>query len=224
MLKKHEHVSPAELTQSSSRVFQRHGLRLSVRLENIYWDQLQELADTDAISLNSLIFQVTGNLAPSVNRTAALRTYCIYRMRQEMVLTSMQTGNIDLAAIITACPVPVMILTPERKIAAYNPAFVEQILPSQDGTPGKEVRAPLRLTFSRPFNQIVKQIIDHPRSIIGGQIGFTANDRHQQRRVRYALADRSRRENSFIVVFIEFNVPESAQSGPSAQSGEPVRP
>ena len=75
MLKKHEHVSAVELTQSSSRVFQRDGLRLSVRLENIYWDQLQELADTDAISLNSLIFQVTSNLAPSVNKTAALRVF-----------------------------------------------------------------------------------------------------------------------------------------------------
>lgn len=209
MLKKHEHVSAAELTQSSSRVFQKDGQRLSVRLENIYWDQLQELAETDAISLNSLVFQVTSNLGSSVNKTAALRTYCIYRLRQEMVLTSIRTGNIDLAAIITACPVPVMILTPERKIAAYNPAFVEQILPSQHGTPGKETRAPLRLTFSRPFNQIVKQIVDNPRSIIGGQIGFTADDKHQQRRVRYALADRSRREDSFIVVFIEFNVPDA---------------
>ncbi|MGI9463379.1 MAG: hypothetical protein ACR2OM_05545, partial [Aestuariivirgaceae bacterium] len=79
-------------------------------------------------------------------------------------------------------------------------------------TPGKETRAPLRLTFSRPFNQIVKQIVDHPRSIIGGQIGFSADDKHQQRRVRYALADRSRAEESFIVVFIELNMPDNVQT------------
>ena len=212
MLKKHEHIDAAELTQTSLRVFQKDGNRLSVRLENIYWDQLQELAETDAISLNSLVFQVTSDLAKSVNKTAALRTYCIYRLRQEMVLTSIQTGNIDLAAIITACPVPVMVLTPERKIAAYNPAFVEQILPSQHGTPGNQTRAPLRLTFSRPFNQIVKQIVNNPRSIIGGQIGFSADDKHQQRRVRYALADRSRGEESFIVVFIEFNMADNLQA------------
>lgn len=218
MLKKPDHVSGVELTQTSLRVFQKDGRRLSVRLENIYWDQLQELAETDSISLNSLMFQVTSGLAKSVNKTAALRTYCIYRLRQEMVLTAIKTGNIDLAAIITACPVPVMVLTPQRKIAAYNPAFVEQILPSQHGTASQQTRAPLRLTFSRPFNQIVRQIVDNPRSIIGGQIGFTADDKHQQRRVRYALADRSRREESFIVVFIEFSAAENLQADETVRS------
>ena len=218
MLKKHDHKSPAELTRSTSRVFQKDGQRLSVRLEDIYWEQLDDIAETDSISLNSLVFRITEELPPSINKTAALRSYCLHRMRQEMVLTSIKTGNIDLAAIITACPVPVMVLTPERKIAAYNPSFVRQILTPPGDEPVDDGRAPLRLTFSRPFNQIVKQIVDNPRSIIGGQIGFTIHERHSQRRVRYALADRSRGEQSFIVVFIE----STAADVP--QTGETVRP
>ena len=134
-----------------------------------------------------------------------------------MVLTSIQTGSIDLAAIITACPVPVMVLTPERKIAAYNPAFARQIIATNKDKSADQERSPLRLTFSRPFNQIVKQIIDNPRAIVGGQIGFTIGETHTQRRVSYALADRSRKEQSFIVVFIEAAVPEAPQ--PQTESG-----
>jgi predicted DNA-binding ribbon-helix-helix protein len=203
MLKRHEQSAPLDMMETSSRVFQKDGQRLSIRLENIYWDQLEDIAETDAISLNSLIFRISGDLASGVNKTAALRTYCVYRMRQEMVLTSIRTGNIDLAAIITACPQPVMVLTPERRIAAYNPAFVSDILARGSEKGDKAQKTPLRLTFSRPFNQIIRQVVDNPRTIISGQIGFTVGDRHTQRRVRYALADRSRGEESFIVAFVE---------------------
>ncbi len=212
MLKKHDHAAPAALTSNRLRVFQKDGQRISVRLENIYWDQLEELAKTDSISLNSLIFRVSGDLVKSVNRTSALRAYCVYRMRQEMVLTSIKSGSIDLAAIITACPVPVMVLTPERKIAAYNPAFVTEILTDPAQSTDGEQRTSLRLTFSRPFNQIVRQVVDNPRKIVAGQIGFATTKRHIQRRVRYALADRSQGENSYIVVFLEYIAADAGNS------------
>ena len=100
MLKKIDHSAPETLNQTNLKVLQKDGQRLSVRLENIYWDQLKEIAETDSISLNSLVFRIIGEVGPSINKTAALRTYCLYRMRQEMLLTSIKTGNVDLAAIL----------------------------------------------------------------------------------------------------------------------------
>ncbi len=210
MLKRPEDRASAALTQTSLKVLQKAGRRVSIRLEDIYWDQLQELARTDSISLNSLVFRVVEELDESTNRTSALRTYCLNRLRQELVLKSIQTGDTGLAAIITACPVPVMVLTPERRIAAYNPAFANEILSALATNQNGEKRTTLRLTFSRPFNLIVKQVVDNPRAIVAGQIGFSSNRRSVQRRVRYALADRSQGQDSYIVVFLEHSAADSS--------------
>ena len=120
-----------------------------------------------------------------------------------MALAAMKSGSIDLAAIITACPIPVMVLTSERKIAAYNPAFATSILANPKRAENDEGKSSLRLIFNQPFNQIIRQVHDNPRKIIAGQIGFVAGDVHSQRRVRYALADRSTSETSHLIVFIE---------------------
>jgi predicted DNA-binding ribbon-helix-helix protein len=196
----------ASLTETSLRVVQRRGRRMAIRLENIYWDQLLDLAQTDGITLNELIFRIVGDLDKSTNRTSALRAFCLHRLRQEMALSAMKSGSIDLAAIITACPLPVMVLTPERKIAAYNPAFATGILaPSRRGD-DDEGKSSLRLIFNQPFNQIIRQVHENPRKIIAGQIGFSTADAHTQRRVRYAMADRSQGEKSHLIVFVEMPV------------------
>ena len=44
------------------------------------------------------------------------------------------------------------------------------------------------------------------RKIIAGQIGFSTADAHTQRRVRYAMADRSQGEKSHLIVFVEMPV------------------
>lgn len=196
----------AALTETAMRVIQKKGRRMAIRLENIYWDQLLDLAKTDGISLNELIFRIVGELDKSTNRTSALRAFCLHRLRQEMALATMRSGNIDLAAIITACPLPVMVLTPERKIAAYNPAFATRILASRGATKTDEGKSSLRLIFDQPFNQIIRQVNDNPRKIIAGQVGFSTGGNHSQRRVRYALADRSLGVNSHLIVFIEMSV------------------
>ncbi len=193
----------ATLTETTLRVVQRRGRRMAIRLENIYWDQLLDLAETDGASLNELIFKIVGDLDKSTNRTSALRAFCLHRLRQEMALSSMRSGSIDLAAIITACPLPVMVLTHERKIAAYNPAFATQILQPSKRSETDEGKSSLRLIFNQPFNKIVQQVHDNPRKIIAGQIGFSTGDVHVQRRVRYALADRSEGDNSHLIVFVE---------------------
>ncbi len=193
----------ATLTQTTMRVLQRKGRRMAIRLENIYWDQLVDLAETDGISLNELVFKIVGDLDKSTNRTSALRAFCLHRLRQEMALSEMRSGGVDLAAIITACPLPVMVLTHERRIAAYNPAFATTILAPRDRGEDDEGKSSLRLIFTQPFNQIIRQVHDNPRKIISGQIGFTVGEAHTQRRVRYALADRSAGEASHLIVFIE---------------------
>ena len=193
----------ADLTKTSMRVLQRKGRRMAIRLEDIYWDQLLDLAKTDGISLNELVFRIAGDLDKSTNRTSALRAFCLHRLRQEMALATMTSGSIDLAAIITACPLPVMVLTPERRIAAYNPAFAAQILSPANRTAKDEGKSSLRLIFNQPFNQIVRQVHDNPRRIIAGQVGFSTGTSQSQRRVRYALVDRTKGLESHLIVFIE---------------------
>ncbi len=193
----------AALTATSLKVLQRDGRRLAVRLEDVYWEELSEIAQADNVSVSELVHSLTANLPDDVNRTSFLRCYCLQYLREKMVLSKITSRNIDVNAIITACPEPVVVLTPQRKIAAYNPAFTSGII--QAGT-AQETTAKgieIRMTFSQPFNRIRQYMIDNPKRVVTGMMGFTIGDKTMQKRVRFALADRSDLENSFVIVFIE---------------------
>ncbi|MGI9481945.1 MAG: ribbon-helix-helix domain-containing protein [Hyphomicrobiales bacterium] len=188
---------------SSLRVLQHKGQRFSVRLEDVFWEQLEDFSVKEKLSLSKFIHTITSSLNVNVNRTSFLRCYCLQRLQESAPLdASSSVAGIDLGSIITACPSPVFVLGNDRKIVAYNPAFKNEFLSLDAAGQPAGQRTPLRLTFSQPFNTIKSFLVDNPGRVVTAQVGFSQASNSRQYWVRFALADKSRGLDSLVVAFV----------------------
>jgi predicted DNA-binding ribbon-helix-helix protein len=165
------------------RILQRDGRRLAVRLENVFWAQLEELATLENVRLSKLVFEVVGTVKEGANKTAALRSYCMSAARRRAAAgTGSEATN--LVAIMESSPVPTFAMTRERQVFAYNLAFRQQFL---DTVKDKSER--LRLVFNRPFSETVSRLKTKRLNSLSGIISFVSRHEQKQCHVRYCLIE-----------------------------------
>lgn len=192
----------AGMTETRLRIIQRDGQRSAIKLEAIFWSQLKDFAREDKISLSELIYRIWDKGLVR-NRTALLRCYCLDRWRRNASVLQMHPARFDMLALIAACPNPVVVITPERRIAAFNPAFSAAIMPPKETAAGPAASRALEITLSEPMNKIQQRLIDDARRIPVLQVGFRAGGRTIYRKARCALADRSTGLASLLILFLE---------------------
>ncbi len=190
------------MAETRLKIIQRDGLRSAIKLETIFWSQLKDFAREDKVSLSELIYRIWDQ-GPARNRTALLRCYCLDRWRKNASLLQMHPARFDMLALIAACPTPVVIITPERKIAAFNPAFSTTIMTPRTAGPGGEKSRALTITLSEPMRKLQLRLIDDARRIPVLQVGFQVGGRTTYHKARCALADRTTGLESLIILFIE---------------------
>ena len=187
-----------------TRVLQHKNARLAVRLEQVYWQQLSEFAQAGKQTLSAHVHGLLADVADDQNRASFLRSHCLTKTRGQLQQQEMIPGQTNLGEIITACPSPVFVMSPERKILLYNPAFVSTVLDEMKNRAGGRPVSP-RLTFSQPFKKIVQYLVANPNKVVSVQVGFTSEDISLQRNARFALLNRGLGEGSSVVVFVEDN-------------------
>lgn len=194
----------ADDLEMETRVLQQNNLRLAVRLEKLYWQQLEEFAAADKHGLSAHVHALLMGAPVRQNRASFLRSHCLKRLKSDLNHRTAMPGETNLGEIITACPSPVFVVSPDRKILVFNPAFVSSILDVMKERAGGKPISP-RLTFSQPFKKIVEYLIDNPNKVVAGQVGFMSDTVTLQRNVRFALLDRALGADCPVVVFVEDN-------------------
>ena len=187
---------------STSKVLQQDGKRISIRLEDIYWNQLEEIAKAEGKTLVQLVHQILWNLPKPHNKTSALRVFCLMTLQGQVNSVHMNQTPANMKGFLTACPLPVFVLSSARKIIAFNAAFKSTFLTKKLATKLKGGdNLPPRLTFSQPLNRIISYLNTHPQKVITGQMGFMTGDNNYYRGVRYALIN-----DSHVIVFVDEGV------------------
>lgn len=191
-----------QTSDTKLKIIQLKGRKLAIRLETIFWSQLGEFAKEDKSSLSKFIFKLLDEHDDIPNRTSYLRCYCIDRMRKKQPLSALIGPAFDMLALVSACPSPVAIVTGERKLVAFNPAFSAIIRDIQPVD--REQQRAISLSFSEPFPKIQKQLLDHPTDIKIYQLGLqVGSGQPRQFRARFALAEREKGTSSLVAIFME---------------------
>jgi len=188
---------------SCTRILQRRGRRLAVRLEIPFWEQLKSFAKEDGVALADFVHRLVGSQVGDVNKTSVLRVYCINRLQSNVATAATHSENSGPVDFIITCPVPAIILTAERKLIAYNAPFLREFLSSTSSATGGSTPPLPRLTFDQPFNRIIRHLLDNPKKFVVSQIGFVNGQVSRQCRVRYCLINRSQGGQSSVLAFVE---------------------
>ena len=183
---------------SSAKVLEQGGIRLSIKLEGVFWAQLEELADDQGTTLTKLVHSLLKDLPPSKNKTSTLRVYCQTMLCKKIKRIGDEDGSSIQSVMLTACPIPVFIISTNRKIIAYNQAFKDTILKGITSSSIDKQSNPLHLTFIQPFNRIVSFLSKNPKKILKSQIGIFVGKDSRHFSVRFAFID----EES-VMVFVE---------------------
>ncbi len=185
---------------SHMRILQRKGKRIAIKLEDVFWSQLTDFAAEDKTTVSQLVFAIVDQLTADSNMTAGLRCYCMERSRKLASIQRISSVGFDMMAMIAACPSPVVVLTPARKVTAINPAF-STMMQEQRGEQQKGEA--LHITFADPIRAIQQRLINDPLNISVIQVGFITGTVARYYNARFALADRSKGFESLVILFVQ---------------------
>lgn len=105
-------------------------VRTSIKLEGVFWAYLKELADERRTRLSSLINEVSSANPDRTNLASTLRTFSLSHaklrtrnLQAQLDKLALAGNTQDLTRVLEACPLPCLMLDPERAIRQLNRAF-----------------------------------------------------------------------------------------------------
>ncbi|MGB5216231.1 MAG: ribbon-helix-helix domain-containing protein [Anderseniella sp.] len=195
-----EETVPTAATETSMKVLQCAGIRLALRLEHIFWLQLDELALQAGTGLNKYVHRVLGNAGDDANRASVLRCHCLKAARDDKVAASLLAGDIKLTLLLTACPSPAFILKDERTIVAHNPAFAARFL-RRRGDGAEDRKYYVRISYTRPFNKLREFLEQNPNKALNTLLVLSTGHEDFNCRARLMLV--GPQDKPFIMAFFE---------------------
>lgn len=130
-------MDPFYWTQPQPRIVQYKKRRFAMRLEAVFWQQLERIAKRRGQRLGQLVAGLA-EMCEGVNLTSFVRGFCMVEAEMENARYRLAAGGFDLTDVMRSCPAPALLLTDDRVILEINPALQRWV----DGVPHEA--APMR--------------------------------------------------------------------------------
>lgn len=146
------------------RIIQHAGRRFSVKLEDVVWNSLEELAAQSGMRLNQLVAQIASRAGDGANLTGSLRQYClesalqrIKELERQLEDQRLSRGGVPITLFAEACPAPCLIVDAEHKMMRANAAACEWMGTSEEALIGKSVQHYFQIKSATSLDEIVSQ-------------------------------------------------------------------
>ncbi len=193
----------AHWLEPRQRILQREGKRISIRLEEEFWEQLEFCAKNEGLKLADLVFKLIGK-NPSVNRSSLLRTYCARWMRNKLVQTHLANTSADIQVILASCPIPCVIVSMEKRLIAQNSAFGDKILGALVA-PDKwdDANRVIRFSLARPIDKLVRELIHDGPPFVETNVAFSRGAAIVHKIGRFCLLNPRSANTSPLLCFLD---------------------
>lgn len=198
-------LTPGQLaSKPRQRILQRHYRRFSIKLEEVFWTQLETCAKEENRKLADLVFTVIEGGDEPTNRSSLLRAYCVDWLRKRLFQARLAASQFDIQMILAACPVPCVVITQQRKLAAHNPAFAREVL-GRLVPPDKRQNAEnvVRLTLSKSFEAIADSVRASATGHAESELVFASETRSASFTGSYCLLSRRWTEAAPLLCFLQ---------------------
>lgn len=193
--------SPAPET-GRFRILKQGKNKLSVRLEEPYWHQLEACAEDAGSRLSSYVFQVLDELPDRANKTAFLRLHCLTWLQSRLRAVTTKRVINDMAPVLSACPAPSLLLSRTGKVLMYNKACRETIFASVPDENAQEISGLVTRTLGAALRQSMSILERRPDQIVTGRTHVPGVDGRVQKSVNVTLIDKASPGTSPILVYV----------------------
>lgn len=159
------------------RILQHAGRRYSLKLDEIVWETLEELAEDSDLRLNELVARVAQEAGDGAGLTSALRNYCLRALRQrlsqrdaEIKTLTLTTRGVPAALIAQACPTPCFLIGSDQIILEVNEPGEKWMSTPASSLVGKIVDHYLQIKSVPPVDEIVRQFRQGMRRLFAARV------------------------------------------------------
>ncbi len=159
------------------RILQHAGRRYSLKLDNIVWDTLEELAKEKDLRLNELVARIAQESGDDKALTAALRLYCLQEMRRRLSERegaikdlSLTSRGVPTILFAEACPTPCFLIGHDHAILDINEPAERWMSAQEDSLIGKNVGHYLQIKTVPPVDEILRQFADGVRRVFPARV------------------------------------------------------
>ncbi|NVD40133.1 ribbon-helix-helix domain-containing protein [Ensifer sp. HO-A22] len=154
--------SEKDLSALRFRVVNVGGQRHGIKLEEIYWQSLGELAARHGRKLADIVAACESELEGAGNLTARLRYIATRHLRDELSSAKSRSNLAVVTSQVRASPSPAFALTGNKHIIAYNPAFLSFVQSRVFGAQQPQAARSLKLSFDVQFVDLVSRLKSSP--------------------------------------------------------------
>ncbi|CAN0654070.1 ribbon-helix-helix domain-containing protein [Nitratireductor aquimarinus] len=144
--------------QPRFRVLRVGAARRGIRLEEIFWSSLQEIADEKDCSVGDVIEACENRLEQGSNLTSALRVETVSHLQGELDLMRARTGRQAVRNMVMACPSPCFALAGDRQLMAHNPPFIAFVQSRLSSLPSDATARGVRLSLDIQFSELIEKL------------------------------------------------------------------
>jgi predicted DNA-binding ribbon-helix-helix protein len=185
------------------RVLQHEGKKHALRMESVFWLQIEECAQSLNTRAASLISEIVSRCEEEANRTSAVRVYCINWLRERLKGLETKKLTLDLTPMLSACPTPAFLLASTGRLVMYNRSFSNTYLDSEDATPIEDANTRVWHLFGHTIRESRAVLTANPDRVVSGRVRLRGAGTFEERNVSATLVDRSSVDTSPILVFIQ---------------------
>ncbi|MEO3431508.1 ribbon-helix-helix domain-containing protein [Pelagibius sp. CAU 1746] len=209
---------PALLNQAPKpRIVQYRNKRYSVRLEPIYWQTLEVLADRKRMRLGHFVAELAENYE-GPNFSSYLRVFCMLEGEQALAREILGPTHHGLLDVVTNCPNPGLILSRYRTVIAYNNSFGEWLGPADVAVVGAELTTLVQVRTRRSLSDVWQDLVEGRESKADAKLLYVAPGRVNAAQATI-LALRSQAYQEFYAVM--WLSPQARRAGPSGSNLPP---
>lgn len=217
-----EATAPSALLNQAPRprIVQYRNKRYSVRLEPIYWQTLEVLADRRRMRLGRFVAELADNYE-GANFSSFLRVFCMLEGERALARETLGPTHHGLLDVVTNCPNPGLILSRYRTVIAYNQAFGEWLGPANVAVIGAELTTLVQVRTRRSLNDAWQDLVSGRELKTDAKLLYVAPGRVNAAQATI-LALRSQSHQEFYAVM--WLSPQSRRTGLAGSMPPPPLP
>lgn len=154
------------------RIVQHAGRRHAIRIEPPFWAALEDAARDSGTRLNRIVADLAEQTAGPRNLAARLRIYAMKRIRRLARQSPLRGGDVNLASIVTAVPMPAFAFTDDRSIALVNQAAADWAGETAGTLEGAPVAQIFRIRFRQPHADPWRALAQEESDLFEGTIAY----------------------------------------------------